>query len=66
MNLNISENKKERMLELLHTLEDEIFSMFHTLEDDETLSDERFRVYEKYTDQLYTLHNDILEEIIFA
>lgn len=62
----ITESKKETLMDLLHQLENDITSLFHSLDEDQSISNDKFKVYEKQIERLYALHNQITEEVLFS
>jgi hypothetical protein len=66
MKATISEIKKDTLTVLLRKLEDEISNLHTMLEEDESLSDDKFKEYDKHIEALYSVHNSIMDEIIFS
>jgi hypothetical protein len=62
----ITESKKETLMDLLHQLENDITSLFQSLDEYQTISNDKFKVYEKQIECLYALHNQITEEVLFS
>lgn len=62
----ITENKKGTLIDLLKQMESEISELYHCLEDDQSISNDKFKEYEKQIDKLFGLHTQLSEEIYFS
>jgi hypothetical protein len=63
---SINEHKRTILLDHLHQLEDGLSSLFHCIEEDEGIPDEQFRVYEKRINKLFSVYNELKEEVDFS
>jgi hypothetical protein len=66
MNPKIDEDLKATLMDYLHQLEDQISEIYHTLENDSSIPEDKFKVYEKRIENLFSIHNSLLDEVIFT
>jgi ribulose 1,5-bisphosphate carboxylase large subunit-like protein len=66
MKPTMTENKKSILMEHLRSLESEINNIYHLIEEDESISNEQYKVYETRIEKLFSIFNQIEEEILFS
>lgn len=66
MKPTITENKKSILTDYLHQLEDELSELSRCIEEDTSIPEDQFRMYEKRIQQLYSVYNQLNEEITFS
>lgn len=62
----ISENKRTILLSNLNQLGDELSNLYHCIEEDEGIPEDQFRMYEKRIEKLFSVYNQLEEEITFS
>lgn len=63
---SIKEFKKSILLDNLEQLEDGLSNLLHFIEEDEGIPEEQFKVYEKRINKLFSVYNELKEEVDFS
>jgi hypothetical protein len=66
MKPTITENKKSILLDQLEQLGDGLSNLLRFIEEDEGIPEEQFRVYEKRINKLFSVYNELKEEVDFS
>jgi hypothetical protein len=66
MKPTISEEKRETLIGLVNRIGSEITTIYHMLEEDESISLDEYREYEKQIEKMYSILQDLEEEVIFT
>jgi hypothetical protein len=62
----IKEHKKEILMGLINRLGSEIGIIYHTIEEDTNIPPNDYEAYEKQIESLYSILQDLEEEVIFS
>jgi nitrate/nitrite-specific signal transduction histidine kinase len=62
----ISEDKKSVLSDLIKRLGSEISTLYHTIEEDTNIPTDAYEAYEKQIENLYSILQDLEEEITFS
>jgi hypothetical protein len=62
----ITEVKKEILMDLINRLGSEITTLYHTIEEDINIPPDDYEAYEKQIENLYSILQEIEEEVVFS
>jgi polyhydroxyalkanoate synthesis regulator phasin len=62
----IKENKKEILMDLINRLGSEVGTLYHTIEEDINIPPDDYEAYEKQIEKLYSILQDLEEEVTFS
>jgi nitrate/nitrite-specific signal transduction histidine kinase len=62
----IKEHKKEILADLINRLGSEITTLYHTIEEDINIPPDDYEAYEKQIEKLYSILQDLEEEVTFS
>jgi nitrate/nitrite-specific signal transduction histidine kinase len=62
----ITENKKEILADLINRLGSEITTLYHIIEEDTNIPPDDYEAYEKQIEKLYSILQDLEEEVTFS
>jgi hypothetical protein len=62
----IKEHKKEILMDLINRLGSEISTLYHIIEEDTNIPPDDYEAYEKQIENLYSILQDLEEEVTFS
>jgi chemotaxis protein CheY-P-specific phosphatase CheC len=66
MRSTIDEDKKSALMDLINRLGSEITTLYHTIEEDINIPPDDYEAYEKQIEKLYSILQDLEEEVTFS
>jgi hypothetical protein len=66
MKITISESKKEKLLDKINELENELCNFLHNVENDESVPDTTWDAIDQQSAKLFSILTSLKDEIIFS